>query len=136
LRHTRFAQKAGFQHTSPWYLGNNTSSGWYGNYTPYEREKFSPETYWLHHVLFFYKTLRLAPGPTQLSVEWVPAVLFPSVKRPWREVNLAEAATKVKNDWFRNCAFPTCLHGVGGNKLNIQYRTNFTVQLCEGDIIY
>jgi len=38
-------QKAGFQHTSPCYLGNNTFSGWCGNYTPYEREKISPETY-------------------------------------------------------------------------------------------
>ena len=26
------------------------------------------------------------------------------------------------------------MHGVGGDKLNFQYRTNFTVQLCEGDI--
>jgi len=39
-----------FQHTSPLYLLNNTSSGWCGNYTPYEREKVSPGTYWLHHV--------------------------------------------------------------------------------------
>ena len=36
--------------TSPWYLGNNTSSGWCFNYTLYEREKFSPGTYWLHYV--------------------------------------------------------------------------------------
>jgi len=43
-------QKAGLRRTSPWYLGNNNSSGWCGNYTPYEREKFSPETYWLQHV--------------------------------------------------------------------------------------
>jgi hypothetical protein len=27
-----------------------TSSDWCGNYTTYEREKFSPGTYWLHHV--------------------------------------------------------------------------------------
>jgi len=50
LRYTRCAQKAGSQHTSPWYLGNNTYSGWCGNYTPYEREKFSLGTCWLHHV--------------------------------------------------------------------------------------
>jgi len=50
LRHTRGEQKAGFQHTSPWYLGNNTSSRWCGNCTLYEFEKFSPETYWLHYV--------------------------------------------------------------------------------------
>jgi len=42
--------ESGFQHTSSWYLGNNTSSGCCGNYTPYEREKFSPGTYWLHYV--------------------------------------------------------------------------------------
>jgi len=47
--HTMRKKKAGFHHTSPWYLGNNTSSGWCGKYTPYERE-FSPGTYWLHHV--------------------------------------------------------------------------------------
>ena len=87
-------------------------------------------------ICIFSKTLRLAPGPTQLSVECVLGVLFPSVKRPWREINLAEAATKVTNDWFRNCAFPTCVHGVGGDKLSFQYRTNFTAQLCEGDIFY
>jgi len=48
--HTRCTQKAGFQHTSPWCLGNNTSSDWWGNYTSYERKKFSPGTYWLHHI--------------------------------------------------------------------------------------
>ena len=31
---TRCTKKPGFQHTSPWYLGNNTSSGWCGNYSP------------------------------------------------------------------------------------------------------
>jgi len=51
---SRCAQKAGFQHTSPWYLGNNTTSGWCGNYAPYEREKFSPGTYWLHLVFIFW----------------------------------------------------------------------------------
>ena len=33
-------------------FGDNTSSGWYGNYVPYEREKFSPVTYWLRYVFF------------------------------------------------------------------------------------
>jgi len=31
--HTQCAQKAGFLHTSPWYIGNNTTNGWCGNYT-------------------------------------------------------------------------------------------------------
>ena len=53
--HTNWAQKTGFQQTIPWYLGNNTSSGWCGNYTPCEHEKFSPGTYWLHLVCILYK---------------------------------------------------------------------------------
>jgi len=51
LHHTQCAQKAGFQHTSLWYLGNNICSGWCGNYTLYERGKFSLGIYWLHHVI-------------------------------------------------------------------------------------
>jgi len=47
VHHTQCAQKAGFQHTSSWDLGDNNSSGWCGYYAPYEHEKFNPETYWL-----------------------------------------------------------------------------------------
>jgi len=55
------------------------------------------------------KTVRLAPGPTQLPVEWVPVVLFPSVKWPWREVNVAEAATKVKNGFVTVLSRRVCM---------------------------
>ena len=65
VAHTRCAQKAGFQYTSPWYLGNNTSSGWCGNYTPYESEKISPGTYWLHHVYIWISGGWLHPSKLQ-----------------------------------------------------------------------
>jgi len=65
-------KKAGFQHTSPWYLGNNTARGWCGNYTPHEREKFSPGTYWLHHVL--------NTKSTESSETWVS--IYKTVRRP------------------------------------------------------
>ena len=61
MSHTRCAQKVGFQHISPWYLGNNTYSGWCGNYTPYESEKISPGTYWLHHVSLISYPLKSCP---------------------------------------------------------------------------
>ena len=60
-------------------------------------------------ICIFCKTVRLASGPTQLSVEWVPGVLFPSVKRPRREVNLAEAATKVKNGFVTVLSRSVCM---------------------------
>ena len=38
---------------------NNTTSGWCGNYAPYEGEKFNPRTYWLHLVCWRFGTLCL-----------------------------------------------------------------------------
>ena len=60
-------------------------------------------------ICIFSKTVRLAPGPIQLSVEWVPGVLFPSVRRPWREVNLAEAAIRVKNGFVTVLSRRVCM---------------------------
>jgi len=37
-------------------IAGNISSACY-NYTPYEREEFRPETYWLHHVRYYTDTM-------------------------------------------------------------------------------
>ena len=47
-------------------LGIIPLNGWCSNYTPYEREKFSPETCWLHHVCAFAHVC-IRAGPVWLT---------------------------------------------------------------------
>jgi hypothetical protein len=61
----------------------------------------------------FCKTPRLAVGPTQLPIQWIPG-LFPSVKRLGREVTRSPpCSAKVTNAWHHSCTAPIPLNGVG-----------------------
>jgi hypothetical protein len=51
-------------------------------------------------IFFFTTASRLALGPTQLSLQWVPGALSLGVKRPEREADYSPpSSAEVKNAW-------------------------------------
>lgn len=59
-------------------------------------------------MLVFFKTPRLAVGPIQPPIEWVPALLSPVVERSGPEFDHAPpSATKDENKWSPLYAFLT-----------------------------
>jgi hypothetical protein len=56
---------------------------------------------------------RMALGPTQPPIQWVPGALSLGVKRPGREADhLPPSSAEVKNAWSYTSIPPMCLHGV------------------------
>jgi hypothetical protein len=55
----------------------------------------------------FSMSSRLALGPTQLPIQWVPRALSPGVKRPGREADLSPpTSTEVKKTWVCTSTAP------------------------------
>jgi hypothetical protein len=56
---------------------------------------------------------RLALGPTQPPIQWVPGALSLGVKRPEREADHSPpSSAEVKNAWSYTTTLPIRLHGV------------------------
>jgi hypothetical protein len=53
-----------------------------------------------YEIFLFSKTFRLAVGPVQPRIQWVPAVLSSGLKWPGHELeDLAISNAEVKNEW-------------------------------------
>jgi hypothetical protein len=64
-------------------------------------------------IFLFTTVSRTALGPTQPSIQWVPAALSLGVKRPGREADHSPpSSAEVKNAWHYNSTPPIRLHGV------------------------
>jgi hypothetical protein len=56
---------------------------------------------------------RMALGPTQPPIQWVPGSLSLGVRRPGREADHSlPSSTEVKNEWIYNSSPQIRLHGV------------------------
>jgi hypothetical protein len=56
---------------------------------------------------------RMALGPTQPLIQWVPGALSLGVKWPGHEADHSPSpSAKVKNEWSYTSTPPICLHGV------------------------
>jgi hypothetical protein len=51
-------------------------------------------------------------GPTQLSIQWVPGVLSPGVKRPGREADHSFPVSAEVNKTWGVYIHSTCLHDI------------------------
>ena len=72
----------------------------------------------------FRRTSKVALGPIQALIQWIPWSHSPETRRPVREVDHSHPSSdEVKNEWSHNPSSPTCLRGLD--------RDNFTFTLCE-----
>jgi hypothetical protein len=64
-------------------------------------------------IFLFTTTSRMALGPIQPPIQWVPGAPFLGVKWPGCEVdNSPPSSDKVKNTWSYTSTPPICLHGM------------------------
>jgi hypothetical protein len=64
-------------------------------------------------IFLFTIMSRMAAGPTQPPIQWVPGALSLGVKRPGHEADHSPpSSAEVKNAWGYTSTPPICLHGV------------------------
>jgi len=63
-------------------------------------------------IFLFTTASRLALGPTQPLIQWVPGTLSLGVKQPGREAAYSPLSSEVKNAWNHTSTPLIRLHGV------------------------
>jgi hypothetical protein len=79
--------------------------------------------YRLHELDYFTTVSRLALGPTQPPIQWVPGTVSLGVKPPRREANHSPpSSTEVKNEW----SYTSTLQYIFMARCLVKYKDNFT----------
>jgi hypothetical protein len=82
---------------------------------------------WQGLGIFLFTTMsRMAPGPTQPPIQWVPGALSLGVKRPGREADHSPpSSAKVKNEWSYTSTPQYALMALCSVKAQLKYHINF-----------